>query len=51
MVLLGTGSPGTSREIFNDNADGETLPLASSLKISLLVPGDPVSSRTTVLLW
>ena len=24
MVLLGTGTPNTSREIYNDDADGET---------------------------
>ena len=48
--LLDTGTPGTSREIFSEDADGETRPLAFSLKISLLVPGVPVSSRTTVLL-
>ena len=52
MVLLDTGTPGTSREIFSEDDVGETRPLASSLKISLLVhvPGDPVPSRTTVLL-
>ena len=50
VVLLDTGSPGSSREIFSEDSDGETRPLASSLKISLLVPGDLVSSRTTVLL-
>ena len=63
MVLLDTGTPGTSREIFSEDADGgirtqfvtEGLrvripPSASSLKISLLVPGVPVSSRTNVLL-
>ena len=56
MVLLDTGTPGTSREIFSEDADGESTrfvteglrvrvsPSASSLKIS------PVSSRTTVLL-
>ena len=47
MVLLGTRTPGTSREIFSEDANGETRPSASSLKISLLVPGVPVSSRTT----
>ena len=54
VVLLDTGTPGTRREIFNEDADGETRPLASSLKISLLVPGDPMSSRTnstTVEQW
>ena len=50
MVLLDTGSPGTSREIFSEDADGRVSLSASSLKISLLVPGDLVSSRTTVLL-
>ena len=75
VVLLDTGTPGTSREIFSEDAGGETgirnplgykpsalaieltsskaiagKELASSLKISLLVPGVPVSSRTTILL-
>ena len=30
MVLLDTGSPGANREIFSEDADGETGPLASS---------------------
>ena len=42
MVLLDTGAPGTSREIYSEDADGETR--------TLLVPGVPVSSRTTVFL-
>ena len=41
VVLLDTGTPGTSREIYNEEC---------KLKISLLVPGVPVFSRTTVLL-
>ena len=63
MVLLDTRTPGNSREIYSDDADCETLateftteglrvqvsPSASSLYISLLLPGVPVSSRTTVL--
>ena len=37
VVLLDTGSPGTSREIFSEDANGRVSPSASSLKISLLV--------------
>ena len=93
MVLLDTGTPGASREIYSEDADdgartrnpsvitstltiepysskaiaGKELSLSSwciaslyiyhfstvidfSLLISLLTPGVPVSSRTTVLL-
>ena len=61
VVLLDTGTPGTSREIFSEDADDGArtrnpsitnrvlYPSASSLKISPLVPGASVSSRTTVL--
>ena len=52
VVLLDTGTPGTSREIFLLLAEGLRVRVsqsASSLKISLLVTGVPVSSRTIVL--
>ena len=55
MVLLDTGTPGTSREIFSEDADGETRTRNPSvinreLTVSLLVPESPVPSGTTVLL-
>ena len=31
MALLDTGTPGTSREIYSEDADGETLLLACTL--------------------
>ena len=45
MVLLDTETPSTSREIYSEDADGETR-----TRVSLLVPGVSVSSRTTELL-
>ena len=37
MVLLDTGTPGTSTEIYSEDADGETGVASSSLTIGSLV--------------
>ena len=38
MVLLDTGTPGTSREIYGGNADGETR----TVRLEFLCPVEPL---------
>ena len=48
MVLLDTGTPGTSREIYNEDADGETNPgvASSSLTIGILIVNFSTGTRS-----
>ena len=61
MVLLDTGTPGTSREIYNEDADGTSRMRSQSQlrndkyndavhQLDKLNSFVPMSSRTTVLL-